>query len=98
MGKVYSRNIAQQQLFCLEICTKSAKGNQNAEGLSADVPDLNEISQGCSAAFVSDVHGQKPMDRSLAILKERERERERERAHILQMGGKLLRESFVGGV
>ena len=32
------------------------------------------------------------MDRALAILKKREQ------AHVLQMGGKLLRESFVGSL
>ena len=89
MGKVYSRNTSQKQLSASKYSQKAVKENQAAEGLSANVPDFNEISQGDSAASVSDVRGGKPMDWAIAILKKREQ------AHVLQMGGKLLRGSFA---
>ena len=75
MGKVYSRNIVQQQVFVPKYAQKSAKGNQNAEGLSTDVPDSKEIPHGGNAALVSEVQGGKPTDWALAILKKSENKR-----------------------
>ena len=68
---------------------KSVTGNQNADGLSTDVPDFKEISHGDSAALVSEAQGENPMEWALDILKKREQ------AHVLQREesycGELLR-------
>ena len=46
MGKVYSRNLAQQQLFVSKFAQKSFSENRNAEGREIDIPDFAEKSQG----------------------------------------------------
>ena len=46
MGKVYSRNLAQKQLFGSKFAQKSFSENQNAEGRKIDIPDFAEKSQG----------------------------------------------------
>ena len=46
MGKVYSRNLAQRQIFVSKFAQKSFSENQNTEGISNDLPEFSEIAQG----------------------------------------------------
>ena len=58
MRKIYSRNIAQQQLFASKFARKSVKENQNAEFLPIDLPAFGELqNQGDSSKLAADVRG-----------------------------------------
>ena len=64
------------------------KGNQNAEGLSTDVPDFKEMSHGVNDSLVLEVHGKKPMGRAQEILTKREQ------AHVPQRGRGITARNF----
>ena len=60
MRNGYSRNLAHQQLFVSNFAQKSFIGNQNADGLNANVPDFAGKSHGDSASLNIEVHGRNP--------------------------------------
>ena len=68
MGKIYSRNIANQQLFVSKYAQKTVKENQNAEILPPDLPDFKEVSRGDNALLTKEVQGGKPLDWALDLL------------------------------
>ena len=89
MGEIYSRNIAQQQILS-QNTHKAVKENENAEFLPAGRPDFKELAhQGDSTLISSEVHGGKPMDWALEMLKIREQ------SDVLKRNGEALRGSFV---
>merc|ERR1712112_708539 len=66
MGKIYSRNIAQQQLYVSKFSQKAVKENQNAEPALAvaNVPDFEEVKNPeDSNAWSKEVDGEKPRER-----------------------------------
>ena len=75
MGKIYSRNIAQQQLYVSKFSQKAVKENQNAEPALAvaNVPDFEEVKNPeDSNAWSKEVSGEKPRGWDLALLKSRQ--------------------------
>ena len=72
MGKVYSRNLAQQQISVSQLAQKFPKGNKNADSLPIDLPALSEISKGGGTSLIKEVQGKRPSDWAMSFV-ERQR-------------------------
>ena len=72
MEKVYSRNLAQQQIPVSKLAQKSFSENTNADGLPNDIPEFSEKVQGGGDTINLEVHGEKPLGWDLSILQKRE--------------------------
>ena len=68
MGKVYSRNFDQKQIFVAEFPRGTSSENTNAEWPPIDLPEFSETIQGGGASLNQEVKGGKPTDWDLSIL------------------------------
>ena len=68
MGKVYSRNFAQRQIFVSKFAQKSFSENTNADGFPSDIPEFPGKVQGYGDTINLEVHGEKPLGWALSIL------------------------------
>ena len=72
MGKVYSRNLAQQQIFVSKLDQGIPKGNKNGDSLPIDLPEFSEISQGDGTSINKEFRGKNHDDWDMSVLKDRE--------------------------
>merc|ERR1712112_553297 len=92
MGKIYSRNIAQQQLYVSKFSQKAVKENQNVEPALAvaKVPDFEEIKNPeDSKAWSKETNGKKPREWALELLKSRQE------SDVLKRSSETLREASI---
>ena len=92
MGKIYPRNIAQQQLYVSKFSQKAVRENQNAEPALAvaNVPGFEEVKNpDDSNARNKEADGEKPRDWALELLKSRQE------SDVLKRSSETLREASI---
>ena len=72
MAKVYSRSLADRQIFVSRLAQKAFKGDRNADPLKTDPPEISEENQIGGKSPNAEILGKKPAGWAIAILKKRE--------------------------
>ena len=69
MAKVYSRNLANRQIFVTRLARGALKENRTSDSLATGTPGISEENQIVTKSTNAEILGKKPSGRAIAILK-----------------------------